>query len=206
MKFLAKINRGLILSVFVLTVVVIYLVTLSISHAAVIPKIKEVCTNYINTEISYKMLPEKYRKEKPDMPQNELDKYIVEMAMDIKAFYTDNEQTYKYLIDRNKADLENQSKGIGIIFSYKKDIADYKNIVFDGNTVTVTILTNSSFDGPDITAPGMQRGNVSAQTNDTILLQKTDEEWKIIYADLQQPIKNGMGNPGVISRTMTRTN
>jgi len=44
-------------------------------------------------------------------------------------------------------------------------------------------------DGPDIMSPVMTRENVSAQTVDTITLQKTNREWKVIYADLQQPLK-----------------
>lgn len=186
MKFLTKINRGLILTSVILIVIFIYLFAQSAAEARVKPEIKDLCQKYINTEISYKMLPEKYKKENPDMPQAELNKYIDDMRKAIKAFYTDNEQSYKYVIDRNKTDLESQAKGIGVVYSYKKDITEYKAFTFEGKTVTVTILTNSVLDGPS--TPGAPRESIAAQTTDTITLQETDGQWKIIYADLQQPM------------------
>jgi hypothetical protein len=189
MKFLSKINRGLILTVLIIVAIVIYLVAQSISESKVTPKIKEVCQQYINTAINYSQLPEKYRKTDPEMPKAELDKYIENMTSDLKAFYTNNEQTYKSIVQRYKEDLENQAKGIGVVYSYKKDIKDYEDIIFDGNTVTVTIDTNSVLDGPNNLMPGAPREKVSAQTVDTITLQKTDGEWKVIYAFLQQPVK-----------------
>lgn len=194
MKFFSKINRGLILTSLVLVAVVIYLVTQSISQGEVKPIIKDVCEKYISTAVSYKELPEKYKKENPEIPKADLDKYIEEMTKDLKVFYTDNEKTYKYAIDKSKDDLERQANGLGTVFNYEKSIVEYKDFVFDGNTVTVTILTNAVIDGPNIFEPGMPRENFAAQTTDTITLQKVDEEWKIIYADLQEPMKtqNGM--------------
>ncbi|HEY5586121.1 MAG TPA: hypothetical protein VIK78_16725 [Ruminiclostridium sp.] len=191
MKFLSKINRGLILMSVVLIAVAIYLMAQSMSQAEAKPKIKDVCQQYIDTAIIYKQLPEKYKKENPEIPQAELDKYIDDMTKALKAFYTPNEQTYKYEIERYKANLESQAKGEGVVFSYKKDIAEYKNFIFEGNTVTVTILTNSVLDGPNISLPGTPRESIATQTTDTITLQKNAGEWKIIYADLPEPMKQG---------------
>jgi len=189
MKVLAKINRGLILIVLIVAAIAVFLVIQASSQAKVKPKIEEVCQQYINTAVSYRQLPEKYKKVNPEIPQAELDKYIDAMTKDLKAFYTDNEQTYKNVIARYKTDLEGQAKGEGVVYSYKKDILEYENFTFDGDTVTVVIKANSVLDGPDIMSPVMTRENVSAQTVDTITLQKTNREWKVIYADLQQPLK-----------------
>jgi len=175
----------------VLIAVAIYLMAQSMSQAEAKPKIKDVCQQYIDTAIIYKQLPEKYKKENPEIPQAELDKYIDDMTKALKAFYTPNEQTYKYEIERYKANLESQAKGEGVVFSYKKDIAEYKNFIFEGNTVTVTILTNSVLDGPNISLPGTPRESIATQTTDTITLQKNAGEWKIIYADLPEPMKQG---------------
>lgn len=189
MKFLAKINRGLILTVVIVAAIAIYLIAQSISQADEKPKIKDVCQQYINTAISYSQLPENYRKANPEIPQAELDKYIADMSKDLKAFYTDKEETYKGVIERNKEYLENQAKGVGVVYSYTKEIKEYENFVFDGDTVTVSIGTNSVFDGSDISSPLSPRGKVTGKTVDTITLQKVDGEWKVIYAFLEQPVK-----------------
>ncbi|MHB8063699.1 MAG: hypothetical protein ACYDG2_13880 [Ruminiclostridium sp.] len=200
MKFLAKINRGLILIILIVAAIAIFLVTQSISQAKVMPKIKDVCQQYINTAVSYRQLPEEYRKENMEIPPAELNKYIDAMTKDLKAFYTDNEQTYKYLVGRYKENLENQAKGEGVVFNYKKDIEEYKTFTFEGNTVTVTIATDSVLDGPNSVLPGAPRENISAQTIDTITLQKTDGEWKVVYADLQEPMLQS-GNEAQMTRT-----
>ncbi len=193
MKLFKKINRGLILTIVVVAAVATYLVILSVTQGKEKPIIEDVCTKYISTAISYKQLPDQYKKENPEIPEAELNKYIDSMTADLKAFYTGNEQTYKTVISTNKADLERQASGMGVVFDYKKDIKEFDSFTFDGDTVTVSILTNSVLDGPNIFEPGMPRENISAQTTDTITLQKTEGNWKIIYADLQQPMKSQNG-------------
>lgn len=194
MKFLQKVNRGLILTLLVLAVVVAYSVSISVSHASEKPEIRNICKKYIATAVDYKMVPEKYRSEKLEMPQGELDKYIADMSRDIKAFYSDNEQTYKYMLASYKASLQDQAKGKDVIYSYKKDITDFKKFIFDGKTVTVTILTNSVYDGPNVFQPGTARESIAAQTTDVITLQQINGKWKIVYAYLQQPVKNEYNN------------
>lgn len=201
MKLFKKINRGLIVTTVVLAAVVIYLVTLWIAQGKEKPVVEEICQKYINTAVSYEMLPEKYRKDTPDINKEELDSYISSMTTDLKAFYTDKEQTYKHLIDRNKSDLENQAQGIGVVYKYQKDIKEFKDFAFEGNSVTVTILTDTVLDGPNIYSAGSPRENISAQTTDTITLQKTDGKWKIIYAYLQPPMKAQENFSGAIYRT-----
>jgi hypothetical protein len=188
MKFFSKINRGLILLVLIVAAIAVFLVAQSISQAKVKPKIKDVCQQYINTAIGYRQLPEKYKKDNPEIPQAELDKYINDMTNNLKAFYADNDVNYKHVIERYKADLEEQAKGKGVVFNYKKDIKEYLKFTFEGDTVTAIIRTNSVLDGPNSRLPGAPRENISAQTTDSIILQKIDGEWKVIYADLQDPM------------------
>jgi len=186
MKFLKKINRGLIVTVLILIVLIVYLVVQSISHDSAEPVIKDICEKYISTVTSYKILPEEYMSDNSEMQQADLEKYIQNMTSDIKSFYADNEQNYSYLIKSCKESLENQAKGKEVIYNYKKDIVSFEKIIFNRNTVTVTIRKNNTYNGTD-DAVGSIRESISGQTTDTITLQKINGEWKIIYADLQQP-------------------
>ncbi len=183
MKFFSKINRGLVLLIILVLGVAIFLVIQSNYQSRETPKIKEVCQQYINTVIDYKQLPQHYRKANPEIPQNELEKHIQAMTDDIKAFYTDNVQTYKTVIKDYKSDLENQARGIGVVYNYKKEIKDYENIIFNGDNVTVSIITNSVREDSEL------KQRASSQTTDTISLQKVNGQWKVIYADLLEPMQ-----------------
>lgn len=194
MNLFKKINRGLIATVIVLIAVAVYLVSLSISRADEENRIKEVCESYVKTAISYKMLPKEYRKEAPEIKKAELDNYISQMSKDLKAFYIDNEQSYKYVTDWNKQELENQSKGIDVVFNYSKKILKFTDFVYDKDVVTAQFESDSSFEGPDLTNKSVKRRKVTMQTKDSITLQMQEGKWKIVYADLQQPVRDSQGN------------
>ena len=109
MKILKKINRGLILTVIVVIGVAVYLGCLGSAQAADREEIISICEDYIKAETGYSMLPEKYRKENPEIPEQELDAYINEAKTELKKFYVDNENTYKYLLERIESSLKSRS-------------------------------------------------------------------------------------------------
>lgn len=185
MKFLAKLNRGAILTVLVLLAVVLYLLTLHFSQAAAVPEIKNTCRNYITTAVKYQMLPQKYRKDKPDMPAGELSDYISSMSTEIGAFYPDKER--ENAVDRIASNLTLQANGTGVVYGYTMAVSGFKSLDFHYDTVTVTVLCVSTYDGPYGEGINPPRTNMTGQTTDTFMLQKTDGRWQIIYADLQQP-------------------
>ncbi len=187
MKILKKLNRGAILSFIILVCLIGYLIYVAIINGIDIPKIKDVCEKYIETEISYKMLPKQHRVEKPIITQSELNLYIENMQKDIKAFYTKEEQSSKYIIDTLAASLIAQSKGSGVVFDFKKEIIEYNDIVFDNDTVTVNFTTNNNFEGQNANNPTSKVAPTITQTNDNLILQKINSEWKIIYSNLNSP-------------------
>ncbi len=193
MKFISKINRGLILLVAVVVGIAIYLITLSAGQTREKPLINEVCRKYINTAANYRKLPQEYLKDKLIISETELNKVIEAMNNEIKTFYTNNEESYKYVLVRNKEELKKQAKGIGVIYKYEKEIVDFKSIVFNGNTVTVNLLTNTVMDRLNPYIPGGEREHISSQTTDTITLKKVQGKWKIVYADLLDPVPVNTG-------------
>lgn len=183
MNYFRKINRGVILTTLIALTVVIYLVALTINHNAEKPKIEELCTKYIQTEISYRMLPKKYRIDNPQIPKDELDKYIADMTNDIKAYYSDNTETSKFLIDTLKTNIENQSKGSKIIYDYKKDNLEFKDFTFKNDSVTIRMSSLSSIDDQNSTSNKIS-------TDDFITLEKIDGEWKVVYSNINFPMNN----------------
>ncbi|MHB1485604.1 MAG: hypothetical protein ACYCYI_13230 [Saccharofermentanales bacterium] len=189
MKYLSKINRGAILTAAVILAVITYLVMTSAIQKKEIPEIKKICEDYIQTEVKYNMLPALYRKDDPRMPKAELDTFLAKMKTDITAYYPPDERYFKYAIEKIANDLTSQSEGRSVVFQYTKTIAEYKDIIFDKNTVDVTILTNTTVEAKGL-AGNLDTDKITQEVSDNIILQKTGGEWKVIYANLYRNSSN----------------
>lgn len=196
MKILSKINRGAILTSVIILGVIIYLVTLTIMQNNELPRIKQICDTYLQTHVKYSMLPAKYRVAEPNVTTNELSDYLKEMEKNIKAFYPANEQYSKFAIDNFKVNINNQSAGNDIIYIYTKDILTYDDIVFDKNTVDVKFTSKTTTESKStIQGDSSPKTKLTQDTSDNIILQKIDNEWKVIYSSINRP---NSGNPGDI--------
>jgi hypothetical protein len=183
-----KMNRGILLTVAILIVVSIYLVATSISQAAEKPTIEQICRDYTASEISYSLLPENWRDSTEPMPQEELDKYLASMETDIAPWYIDNERIRKLALDRIKNDLEYQADSADRILEYTKEIVKFESLSFSGNEVTVVFRSRSAVER-SISENTSDTDRTVEETSDTIMLQKIDGEWKLVYANLYQPVR-----------------
>ncbi|MEI6580410.1 MAG: hypothetical protein WCN92_13240 [Eubacteriales bacterium] len=187
MKVLKKLNRGMIIAVIAVIGVSIYLVGLGITQHAEIPAIKQVVESYINTYVGYNMLPVEYRIAAPNMPQATLDSYVAKMETDIKSYFVAGDNSYKFMTDTLKSDLQSQTSETTVVYNYTKEISKYTAFTFDKSTVTVTLDTNSSYDGPDKSNSVAVNFKGNAVTTDTVVLKKVDGAWKIVYSDITRP-------------------
>ncbi len=187
-----KINRGLILTFAVVLGVAVYLVGLEAVRSKDKEEIKKVCEAYLQMEVAYHMLPEEYRKEQPDIAGPALDEYIRKMQEEITSYYVDNEQCYRYLLERLEENLRAQAEGKGVIYQFEKNIRRYESLSFNGNTVKVTFTSFSTLDGPP-GGPGSEENRMESQgdTIDEITLQKVDGKWKVVFSNLSYPYGNG---------------
>jgi len=184
MNYLKKINRGLILSVIVILTVVFYLVSLSASQKSQKSKIQEVCDKYIQAEVKYRMLPVEYRKYE-EMPEEKKNEYIKEMEENIKPYLPEGSQAVELITRRLKNGIENQAEGKDIIHNFEKELIEYEEFVFDKNSVTVTVSTDTSYEGP---ASDFTSASPRTRTQDTVILQKIKGEWKVVYSDISTPV------------------
>jgi hypothetical protein len=203
MKYLSKINRGAILTAVVILGVIGYLITNAILQNNEKPRIKQICDTYIQTEVKYNMLPAAYRIDKPAMSASALTDFLAEMKKNITAFYPDKEQYYQFVVMSLTNDLTSQSKGTGVVYKYEKSIKKYDDMVFDGDIVTVNMTCNTTIEARDLSKTGATvKENLVQEIMDTVILQKIDGQWKVVYATINRPISaNGypdkMGNPGM---------
>lgn len=201
MKARKKFNRGVIITVIAVLCVSAYLIGLDITQNAEKPAIQKVVESYINTYVSYNMLPQSYRIATPNIPQAEMDSYVAKMESDVKSYFAADDNSYKFMTDMLKSNLESQKTETTIIYSFDKTISKYTKFSFDKSTVTVTVETNSSYDGPDKNNSNSGRLKLNAVTTDTIVLKKVDSEWKVVYSNINIPSqKESFGGGMVIKR------
>ena len=191
MRKFKKVNRGLMLTLCVLIAVAVYLAVLSSMQNAEKPQIKNVCEQYLQTEIKYEMLPKEYRSVSTQMPKDEAEKYEAQMEKDIKAFCSDG-QTLKIKLKSLRSGIESQAEGQGKVISFEKKIKDIK-YTFDKDSVEVEITSDSTYEGPNSNGKLTLRGKVKGETTDSIILQKKDGKWKVVYSDIQKPNQNSDG-------------
>ena len=148
MSVLKKLNRGAILTVAAVIGVIIYLVANGTANALQTAEIKAACAEYIAAEVRYSVLPEAYRAEDPGMPADEQSLYLTEMSDHLQPLLADSGLAGQLTLDRLKDSLIRQMSGDGVIYEYGKTILKYDAISFKQDVATVSVLTETVFDGP----------------------------------------------------------
>lgn len=191
MRYLSKINRGAILTAIVIFAVICYLTADYIIERQEIPRVKQVCDTYLQTQVGYSMLPSEYRISDPKMSEADLKTYLGKMEKDLTAFYPETKQYQKYLIRNLTDNLTAQAAGIGVIYKFEKSIIKYNSLLFDGSVVNVTFTSNTLIegDGADIKS-GSGKQKITTETQDNIILQKVNGSWRVIYANIANPLMN----------------
>ena len=198
MKYLSKINRGVLLTLTVVLAVTGYLVANTLIHNGEKPAIRQACESYIQKEVSYNMLPVASRVDNPTMTATALDNYLAQMKKDLIAYYPANEQYYKFVIDNLTSDLTNQAKGLNVVYSYDKTVLRYDDMLFDGDTVDVRFTCSTSIEvKSDIGTGSAVKDKVTSETQDNIILQKINGSWKVVFASLNRPVSNNPVKAGV---------
>lgn len=186
MKFLKKINKGLILTIIVLAVIIIYIINIEKQRKADEPSIKNICEEFIAFTDKYSVLPEDIQKLGEEPSKEELEKYTKEMKTEIEKLMISN----KDAVNIQQKNLENKlldnCKETSIRTKQTRKILKINEFKFEGNKVTVTFngevqINVKYFDGFE-----EQTYDKTFDTyNDSIVLQKVDGKWKVEYSNLQ---------------------
>ena len=190
MKVLKKLNRGAILTVAAVIGIIIYLIANGTANAMQTSEIKAACAEYIAAEVRYSVLPDAYQAEYPGMPADEQTRYLAEMSEHILPLLADDGLAGQLTTDRLKDSLTRQMGGEGVIYEYGKTILKYDAIAFKQDVATVSVLTETIFDGPAFDYySGMMAGRQYqvATLTDTLVLQRVDGVWKVFFANLATP-------------------
>ncbi len=192
MKFIKKINIGLVLAIIAIVAVVVYSVNLESGRKSAKEDIKKACEEFIDLTDKYYTLPSEYQVIGEKSVDVDLTDFYTKMEDELRA-KTTSEGTANIqktiLTEYVKNQLVNTSR---ITVSFNREITKISNYNFDGNQVTVTfnskITTKQKYNDINLETGETSekiRENVFEVQNESITLEKKDGTWKIVYANLQ---------------------
>lgn len=196
MKFLRKVNLGLILTIIVVAAVAIYSVNVEIQRNKEKENIKVACEEFIKTTSNFLVLPEKYHKLDTKITEQEFNTYMEEVKKGLKEKMIDNSSAVEIQTTILESELEEQIFSEKIITKFERDITKISSYSFDGDQVNVTFnekvnkdikyLVNNGYDQDENEAKKEESKNSSFNTEaETITLQKVNDTWKVVYSNLQ---------------------
>ena len=186
MKFLKKINKGLILAIIVLLALTIYLVNVENQRKADKPDIKAVCEEFIALTDKYSVLPEEMQKLGEKQDESKIEEYVKQMKEDLGKIMISNEEAIKIQQQVLEENLRNGYNELEARTKQERKIQKISKYEFDGNQVTVSFENEVQENIKYFDGTSEQTENKKFDTYyDTIILQKIDGKWKVVYSNMQ---------------------
>ena len=186
MKVLKKINKGLILTILVLIVLVIYFSNLEKQRASDKTDIKKACESFIELTDKYSVLPEELQTLKGEVPEDKVKEYTNQMKKDLTEIMIDNQESVNIQQKILEESLRNGYSEGQVRTNWSRKIQKVSSYQFENNQVTVSLKDN--VEETIKTSDGLEeydKNNEFEASEDEIVLQKVDGKWKIVYANLQ---------------------
>ncbi len=194
MKFLKKINTGLILTIIVVLALVVYLVEVERQREDDKTEIRSACEEFIDVTDKYLVLPEEMQTLTGEVSEEAEKAYEQEAEEALKDIMVDNSEAVKiqhqFLVQALKRGYTDINE---VRTKYERNITKIASYEFEGNTVTVTFSSEVETEAKYLNYLNQEqtRAGSFSPSNDEIMLQKIDGEWKVTYANLQY---DGYGN------------
>lgn len=186
MKFLKKINKGLILTILVLIVLILYFNNLEKQRDKDKPDIKKACEDFIELTDKYSVLPVELQTLQDNIPEEKVDDYIKQMKKDLADVMIDNQESINIQQKILEENLKNGYNVLEVRTNLSRKIQKVSSYQFENNQVTVSLKDN--VEETIKTSDGLEeydKNNEFEASEDEIVLQKVDGKWKIVYANLQ---------------------
>ena len=186
MKFLKKINKGLILTILVLIVLILYFNNVEKQRDKDKTDIKKACEDFIELTDKYSVLPKELQTLQDDIPDEKVDEYIKQMKKDLADIMIDNQESINIQQKILEENLKNGYNVLEVRTNLSRKIQKVSSYHFENNQVTVSLKDN--VEETIKTSDGLEeydKNNEFEASEDEIVLQKVDGKWKIVYANLQ---------------------
>ena len=187
MKNLRKINKGFILTLIVLIGLIVYLVGVEKQREAEKVNIIDTMERFIEVTDKYSVYPENINNLSKRVTAEESDKYIEEMKEELKKVMIPNEEVVKLQAQsiENVLKMVNQEREIKT--ETKRKIMKISDYEFDGDQVTVEFESVVEITRKYLDEEGKEqtRQDKLISNYDEIILQKIEDEWKVVYSNLE---------------------
>ena len=184
MKLLKKINKGIILSIIVLIILIIYNVTLQIGRNQEKVEIEEVCKQYLAFEDKYTVLPKEYQSFTNKIPEEKLKQYKEEMSKELKKVIVSDNNIYELQKTVIEDKLDEQVNSNKIFASKNSKLVDITKYEFQDDQVTVIIENLMEIEFIELIEQEEKIQNETIKIEDIVTLKKQDDNWKVIYANV----------------------
>lgn len=186
MKFLKKINKGLILTIIVLLALTIYLNNIEKQRNADKPDIKKACEEFITLTDKYSVLPEDIHKLGEMLDESKVKEYTEQMKSELEKVMISNEEAVKIQKQVLEENLRNGYNELEAMTKQSRKVVKISKYEFDGDQVTVSFQNEVQKNVKYFDGISEQTETKTFDTNfDNIILQKVDGKWKIVYSNLQ---------------------
>lgn len=199
MKILKKINKGFILTIIVILILSVYLFNIEVKRNSAKPDIQKAVEEYIELANEYAVLPEDMQKlnttatseDEIKKANEELDTKITEHINKYKEALKDKMIDNQTVIDMQASVIESFIQNSNNVFSsvvtkYENKLNKITKYVFDEDQVTVTFTTDTDIEIKYLSGEDEKiRTDKEKGTESTMTLQLVDNEWKVVYTDIQ---------------------
>ena len=206
MKILKKLNLGLVLTIIVVLALVIYLVVQNGQRTNAKTEILKVCEGYIELTDKFAVLPESAQVLGEDAKTVNLDEYKKNLKSDLEKISSNDtvvEINGTILTDVVKKDLLNTNV---ITTKFDRKITKLRSFEFNGNTVTVTFDSKvhvtqkyAKIDPVTGSVSEESKENSFEVQRETVSLEKKDNNWKVVTANIAFSDPQNGANTDVVS-------
>ena len=186
MKIWKKINKGLILTIIVVVILIIYLEQVERQRELDKTAIKTACNEYIKMVDSLIILPEDLQEYSQNLTQEDENKLKENINNELKKVMIDNQDAIdiqsQFIYETLKQANENK-----ITTKCNKTIEKITKYEFDGDQVIVNFSSNlnTSYKQMNLeTNTEEEKENIQSIYGEEITLQKIGGLWKIVYSNL----------------------
>lgn len=186
MKIWKKINKGLILTIIVVVILIIYLEQVERQRELDKTAIRTACNEYIKMVDSLIILPEDLQEYSQNLTQEAENKLKENINNELKKVMIDNQDAIdiqsQFIYETLKQANENK-----ITTKCNKTIEKITKYEFDGDQVIVNFSSNlnTSYKQMNLeTNTEEEKENIQSIYGEEITLQKIDGLWKIVYSNL----------------------
>ena len=191
MRFIKKINLGLILAIIAITAVVVYSVNVESGRKSAKEDIKKACEEFINLTDKYSILPTEYQVVGVQNANVDLNNFYSEMKGELNKV-TNTEASANIQKTILSEVLENQMLNTtNITTNFNREITKISSYEFDGNQVTVTfnskITIKQKYNDVNVETGELSekiKENSFESKGETIILEQKDGKWKVVSANL----------------------